>query len=92
MTRRAILLCCLSLAACGRRPSTSAPSPQTQFDVVLENGRVIDGTGAAWFLGDVGITGDRIARIGAAGMMCTDSSASLKRSINRRRMTSVCTA
>jgi dihydroorotase/N-acyl-D-amino-acid deacylase len=69
MTRRAILLCCLTLAACGRRPSTSAPSPQTQFDVVLENGRVIDGTGAAWFLGDVGITGDRIARIGAAGSL-----------------------
>src|SRR5688572_4206226 len=69
MNRRAILLSSLVLAASGRRPSTSAPSPQTQFDVVLENGRVIDGTGAAWFLGDVGITGDRIARIGAAGSL-----------------------
>jgi dihydroorotase/N-acyl-D-amino-acid deacylase len=70
MTRRAIVLSLLVLAAaCGRRPSTTAPTPQAGFDVVLENGRVIDGTGAAWFLGDVGITGDRIARVGAAGSL-----------------------
>src|SRR5215207_5161787 len=70
MTRRALALACLALAAaCGRRPSTTAPSPQAAFDVVLENGRVIDGTGSAWFLGDVGIAGDRIARIGAAGSL-----------------------
>ena len=37
--------------------------------MVLENGRVVDGTGAAWFLGDVAITGDRIARVGAAGSL-----------------------
>ena len=72
MTRRAILpilLSCLVLAACGRRPSTSAPTPNASFDIVLENGRVVDGTGAAWFLGDVGITGNRIARVGAAGSL-----------------------
>jgi N-acyl-D-amino-acid deacylase len=39
------------------------------FDVILENGHVIDGTGAAWFLGDVAITGDRIARVGPAGSL-----------------------
>jgi len=69
MTRRTLLLISLALAACGRQPSTSAPRPQAEFDVVLENGRVIDGTGAAWFLGDVGIAGDRIARVGAAGSL-----------------------
>src|ERR1044072_3846854 len=37
------------------------------FDVVLENGRVVDVTGAAWFLGDRAITSDRIDRLGAAG-------------------------
>ena len=30
---------------------------------------MIDGTGAAWFPGDVAIVGDRIARIGAAGSL-----------------------
>src|SRR5689334_10951148 len=69
MTRRWILLSSLTLAACGCHPSTSAPRPQAAFDLVLENGRVIDGTGAAWFLGDVAITGDRIARVGAAGSL-----------------------
>src|SRR5262245_24506615 len=69
MTLRRALLSCLVLAACGRRPSTSAPSPEAQFDMVLEHGRVVDGTGAAWFLGDVAITGDRIARVGAAGSL-----------------------
>src|SRR5688572_13808748 len=70
MTRRIILLSCLALAAaCGGRPSTTAPTPDAGFDVVLENGRVIDGTGSAWFLGDVAIAGDRIARVGAAGSL-----------------------
>ncbi|HUU34217.1 MAG TPA: D-aminoacylase, partial [Vicinamibacterales bacterium] len=34
------------------------------FDVVLAGGRVVDGTGAPWYVADVGVRGDRIARIG----------------------------
>lgn len=33
------------------------------YDLLLKNGRIIDGTGAPWFRGDVAILGDRIARI-----------------------------
>ena len=69
MSRRAIAFICLVLAACSRQPSASAPRPDSEFDIVLENGRVVDGTGAAWFLGDVAIVGDRIARVGAAGSL-----------------------
>jgi N-acyl-D-amino-acid deacylase len=69
MTRRAILLGCLSVAACTHQPSTAVPRPVSAFDIVLENGTVIDGTGAAGFPGDVAITGDRIARIGPAGSL-----------------------
>ena len=69
MIRRFLLLSCLAVAACGRRPSTSASPAQGEFDLVLENGHVVDGTGAAWFLGDVAIAGDRIARVGAAGSL-----------------------
>ena len=57
-------------AACGGAPEAPAPSPAAQapatprFDVVIANGRVVDGTGAPWFTADVGITGDRITAIG----------------------------
>ncbi len=59
-------------AACGGAPGTPAPGPAPaaqapagpRFDVVIANGRVVDGTGAPWFVADVGITGDRITAIG----------------------------
>jgi len=69
MIRRPIFLGFLTFAACSRQPSTTAPRPQAEFDLVLENGHVVDGTGAAWFLGDVAIAGNRIARVGAAGSL-----------------------
>lgn len=34
------------------------------FDIVIRNGRIIDGTGSPWYSGDVGIRGGRIAAIG----------------------------
>ena len=45
------------------RPAAQRP----RFDVVIANGRVVDGTGAPWFRGDVGLVGDRITAIGALG-------------------------
>lgn len=44
--------------------SAHAPLPPAAFDVVISGGRIVDGTGAPWFAGDVGIRGDRIAEIG----------------------------
>jgi len=69
MPRRFLTALALGLAACSRQPLTSGPAPASQFDIVLENGRVIDGTGGAWYPGDVAIVGDRIARIGPAGSL-----------------------
>src|ERR1044071_5537892 len=46
------------------------PRPLAQrprYDVVIANGRIVDGTGAPWFRGDVAISGDRIAAIGLIG-------------------------
>src|SRR5208283_3731825 len=37
---------------------------QTSYDFVITGARVVDGTGAPWFIGDIGIVGDHIAAIG----------------------------
>lgn len=37
---------------------------QRNYDFVITGAHVVDGTGAPWFVGDVGIIGDRIAAIG----------------------------
>ena len=53
MTRAIILLllsCAFGLAA--------------QYDLVIRNGRIMDGTGNPWFQGDVAVSGDRIAQVG----------------------------
>jgi dihydroorotase/N-acyl-D-amino-acid deacylase len=62
-----------ALAACHPRPGAggSAPSPASGagYDVVIVGGHVVDGTGNAWFAGDVGVRGDRIAWVGPAGSL-----------------------
>lgn len=35
-----------------------------EYDLVIRNGRVVDGTGNPWFHGDVAITGDKLVAVG----------------------------
>ena len=52
---------------CGLVTLLAAASAQAQhphFDVIDPHARIADGTGAPWFVGDIGINGDRIAAIG----------------------------
>jgi N-acyl-D-amino-acid deacylase len=35
-----------------------------KFDILVKNGKIIDGTGNPWFCGDIGITGDSIVAVG----------------------------
>ena len=37
------------------------------FDLIIRNGRVVDGTGAPWMRGDIGIAGGRITAFGQLG-------------------------
>jgi dihydroorotase/N-acyl-D-amino-acid deacylase len=60
----------LLVSACAHAPGRETPAPAAgPFDVVIEGGRVVDGTGNPWFYGDVAITGDRIARMTPAGLL-----------------------
>ncbi len=73
MTRSiACLLIGLALSACGGATASSSsvsPTPGQPFDVIIEGGRIIDGTGNAWYPGDIGVRGDRIAAVTPAGML-----------------------
>jgi N-acyl-D-amino-acid deacylase len=40
---------------------------QTTYDILIRHAEIVDGTGAARFDGDIGINGDRVARIGDLG-------------------------
>ena len=40
-------------------PAAQAPA----YDLVIRNGRIIDGTGSPWYRGDIGVRGDSIVRI-----------------------------
>jgi len=44
--------------------SMGTNTENTDFDVIIRNGHIIDGTGNPWVSGDVAIRGDRIAAIG----------------------------
>ena len=57
--------CVVALAIGATVASVPAAQRPGGFDVLIRNGRIVDGTGAPWFRGDVGIAGDRIAAIGS---------------------------
>ena len=37
---------------------------ESGYDVIIKNGRIVDGSGNPWVSGDIGLRGDRIAKIG----------------------------
>lgn len=63
------------LAACLLFAATSLCAQQ--YDTLIRNGRVVDGSGNPWVYADVGIVGDRIAFVGKA-----DPNVSAKRTID----------
>jgi len=42
------------------------------FDILIRNARVVDGTGNAWYRADIGIKGGRIASIGRLAASTAD--------------------
>jgi N-acyl-D-amino-acid deacylase len=48
-------------------PSDEAGTAAAPYDVIIRNGRIINGSGNPWVSGDVAIRGDRIAAIGNLG-------------------------
>jgi N-acyl-D-amino-acid deacylase len=40
------------------------PAGSQSFDILIKNGKILDGTGSPWYSADIGISGDRIVAIG----------------------------
>src|SRR5919106_1719508 len=62
MRARLLLFALIALAA---PVAPAAPVAQVPtFDILIRNGRVLDGTANPWYRADIGITGDRIRAMG----------------------------
>jgi N-acyl-D-amino-acid deacylase len=61
---RALGLCALTVLAFGL--GAAANPAEGPYDLVLRNGRILDGAGNPWYRADVAIRGDEIVRIGHA--------------------------
>ena len=58
----------LLLGAC-QAPGT--PAPSGDFDVVITNAKIVDGTGNPWYFGDVGVQGARIVTVAPRGALAS---------------------
>lgn len=56
----------LAPVLCGVALATPARSQTPAYDLLLQGGRVVDGTGSPWYRADVAIRGDQIVRIAAS--------------------------
>src|SRR5687767_11288133 len=64
-----LALLAFALSACARRGTVSPSADRGSYDVVIENGRIVDGTGNPWTYGDVGFRGDRIVAVTPRGAL-----------------------
>src|SRR5262245_35661436 len=63
MTGSRLVLCCLTWVMTGVfLPHASADGPE--YDLLIRNGKIVDGTGNPWYFGDVAIRGDRLVAVG----------------------------
>lgn len=58
------LLLVLFLLSAGPELARAQEKSPAAYDIVITNGRIIDGTGSPWYSGDIGIRDGRIAAIG----------------------------
>ncbi len=62
--RNFILISLIILVVAHDPIGVRADDPQPKFDLVVTNGRIVDGTGAPWFEADLGIRDGKIVKIG----------------------------
>src|SRR4026209_2811150 len=63
--RRVIFPLVVAAVAAAAVESAAQRSEPPRFDVLIRNGRVMDGSGNPWLRANLGISGDRIVAVGA---------------------------
>ncbi|HUR92597.1 MAG TPA: D-aminoacylase [Gemmatimonadaceae bacterium] len=71
MRLRLFLAPILLTAACAPAVPRS-PAPMAAYDVIIANGKIVDGSGNPWYYGDVGVRGDRIVFVGPKGSLARE--------------------
>lgn len=61
--RTPIMLCLMALLLLTLAQTQKAQGPA--YDLIIRNGRVVDGSGSPWYRGDIAVRGDTIVRIAA---------------------------
>jgi len=72
-----VALVCLTLLSSCRK------APEPQFDLIIRNGNVVDGSGELWFPADVAVKGDTIVKVGRL----EEAELSAKQTIDARGLT-----
>ena len=70
------IVCLTGLTSCSK-------VPEPQFDLIIRNGNVVDGSGELWFPGDVAIKGNTIVKVGRLD----ETELSAKQTIDARGLT-----
>jgi N-acyl-D-aspartate/D-glutamate deacylase len=55
------------ILAAGLAVSSGPRASEADFDILIRNAKIVDGSGNPWFYGDVGIRGDTISAVGSLG-------------------------
>jgi N-acyl-D-amino-acid deacylase len=63
LSSKLVVTLIVAIAGASLVAAQESSAPQ-RFDVLIKNGRVLDGTGGPWYAANIGIRGDRIVAIG----------------------------
>jgi N-acyl-D-amino-acid deacylase len=59
-----LLLLTIPAVSCLSILDAQQPAGSQSFDILIKNGKILDGTGNPWYSADIGIRGDRVVAIG----------------------------
>ena len=67
-----LLLAFVAMSAACAPAVPRGPAPLAAYDVIIANGKIVDGSGNPWYYGDVGVRGDRIVFVGPRGSLARE--------------------